>query len=174
MNSSCIIGAEYDTRQDYGAAISESRALTDKYYELKAKSDKNPETTTQVPVKAVPKGKNNKKDRIPETVKEVVGSAPEEVQPRRRRGGRRAKEKVDDKDKTVEPADNEMEVDNRSEEQLASTVPGPSHQATDSPTVGTETPPLTDVHMALQQSLVQWSSDAPEGSEHAFMDTTEG
>lgn len=140
---------------------------------MKAKTNDGPASATdQTPVKMLPKGKNNKKDRLPETVEEVVGSMNADV-PRRRKGGRRAKDKGKGKEKAVEPADDEMDVDDHGEDRSRSILPIPAHEDAEDASVGAEGSALADVRSTSRASLVQWSSDAPEGSEHARMDVTE-
>lgn len=143
--------------------------------EVKAKTDKVPETTTaQTHVKVLPKGKNNKKDRLPETVEEVVGSANVNAQPRRR-GGRRAKDSDKGKEKVVEPPDAEMDLGGRGGDQTSSAMPVPSHEDVDDPDVPAEQSSLgrlDETRSGRQNSLVQWSSDAPDGLER--MDVAEG
>lgn len=141
---------------------------------MKAKTSKVTTTTTaQTPVKMLSKGNNNKKDKLPETVEEVVGSANADVQPRRRRGGRRAKDNGKGKEKAVEPAADEMDVDDHDEDRSTSTLPIAAHENAEDAYIGAKGSALADVLLTPRGSLVQWSSDAPEGSEHTRMDVTE-
>ncbi|KAH9927594.1 uncharacterized protein B0H18DRAFT_1002680 [Fomitopsis serialis] len=85
-----------------------------KEVEVRAKTNELPEDAEQVPATPQTKGKNSKKDRLPETVQEVVGTVDAEVQPRRRRG-RRPKDKGKGKEKAVDPTNEAMDVDDREE-----------------------------------------------------------
>ena len=142
---------------------------------MKSKNSTVPEdATTQAPVKMLPKSKYSKKDKLPETVEQVVGSAPtDEVQPRRRRGGRRAKDKGKGKEKAVEPVEDQMDVDNPGEDQPESNLPVSMREDADGTSREAGASTSAGAGSIQQGPFVQWSSNAPEEQGHARMDTTE-
>ncbi|KZT65688.1 hypothetical protein DAEQUDRAFT_731110 [Daedalea quercina L-15889] len=151
-----------------------------KEVEVKAKINKLPQDAEKIPAMSQAKGKNNKKDRMPETVEEVVGTVNAETQPRRRRGGRRPKDKGKGKgkgkEKAVDRPNDGMDMDDRGEGPSSTDVTpqetiGDAAADVDINTNGRGSP-VADVHLLRQGdgSLVQWSSDAPEGPDPLSMD----
>ncbi|KAH9840666.1 uncharacterized protein C8Q71DRAFT_418857 [Rhodofomes roseus] len=144
--------------------------------EVKAKTNKLPEVVERVPVNPQPKGKNNKKDRLPETVQEVVGTV-DAVQPRRRRG-RRPKDQGKGKEKAVEHVEESVDVDDPMEGPSATITPSraSSRENAAGDVAGGNAPhelQMTDASASVRQDdspRVQWSSDAPQGSTSVSME----
>lgn len=147
-----------------------------KEVEVKAKINKLPQDPEKIPAMSQAKGKNNKKDRMPETVEEVVGTVNAETQPRRRRGGRRPKDKGKGKEKAIDRSDEGTDMDDlgggpSSMDVTPQETIGGADAGVDINTDGRGSP-MADAHLLRQGdgSLVQWSSDAPEGPDPLSMD----
>lgn len=146
-----------------------------KEVEVRAKTNELPEDAEQVPATPQTKGKYSKKDRLPQNVQEVVGTVDTEVQPRRRRGGRRPKDKGKGKQKAVDPTDEAMDVDDR-EEGYSAAIMSQGNAGDAAGAIGADASGGSTMAHARpparqgESPVVQWSSNAPEGPASVSMD----